>query len=321
VPLISIIICTRDRPGLLAVTLDHVAALLPPLRAAWELIVVDNGSDPATATTVANRVGEMPVRLLREPEPGLSHARNRALEAASGDWLVFTDDDVAVPPTWLRSYEAAFEANPDAAFWGGPIRAEVDGMSDDVLAPYRAAVHGALVHLEPDFGPCCQFATGWGFPFGANMAFARRHLDGFRFDPRLGRKPGGPIQIGEETQLIDMLLRTGRHGVWLPENRVIHHTDRKRLRASYLRRFYYQVGWLLAQAEAETVDGASRMRDVVDRIARYRRFDLRWRQPLAERLAALRDRAIDLGYRDGFREARRLDRTGVRKRIAGARHA
>ena len=125
----------------------------------------------------------------------------------------------------------------------------------------------------------------------------------------------------DQTQLIDMLLRTGRHGVWLPENRVIHHTDRKRLRASYLRRFYYQVGWLLAQAEAETVDGASRMRDVVDRIARYRRFDLRWRQPLAERLAALRDRAIDLGYRDGFREARRLNRPGVRKRIAGARHA
>ncbi len=43
-----------------------------------------------------------------EPQPGLSRARNTAIEVASGNVMIWIDDDVQVEPDWLRAYEAAF---------------------------------------------------------------------------------------------------------------------------------------------------------------------------------------------------------------------
>jgi glucosyl-dolichyl phosphate glucuronosyltransferase len=53
--------------------------------------------------------------------PPFSRARNRAVYAARGDYLVWTDDDVVVDPNWLAAYVAAFRRRPEAAVFGGPV--------------------------------------------------------------------------------------------------------------------------------------------------------------------------------------------------------
>ena len=63
----------------------------------------------------------LPIRREFEPERGLSHARNRAVDAAKGDYIVWTDDDVVVAPGWLAAYIEAFRRWPEAAVFGGPI--------------------------------------------------------------------------------------------------------------------------------------------------------------------------------------------------------
>ena len=70
-PFVSVVIATHDRPATLAVTLDSLLALDYPR---LETIVVDNApSTPATADLIANayRDRPMPVRYVREDEPGL----------------------------------------------------------------------------------------------------------------------------------------------------------------------------------------------------------------------------------------------------------
>jgi hypothetical protein len=162
------------------------------------------------------------------------------------------------------------------------------------------------VHLEPEFGSCCLCRAGSGFPWGANIAFRRDALGNLRFDPRLGRKPGGGFQIGEETRLIESLLENGQFGIWLPDNRVIHHTDRSRLRRRYLRRFFYQVGWLMGErvARSNPAEQISTVQAAQERIGLRRRIGLHLPEPLPVRLARLRDRSIDRGLLDALAAAR-----------------
>ena len=65
--------------------------------------------------------GDLMVRLqyVREPRPGLSVARNRALREIRTDVLLFTDDDVEVDHNWIGVHAAAF-ADPDVDATSGP---------------------------------------------------------------------------------------------------------------------------------------------------------------------------------------------------------
>jgi glycosyltransferase involved in cell wall biosynthesis len=86
-----------------------------------EIIVVDNGSTDGTLQKITN---EFPlVRLLQESKPGVSHARNLAIQEARGDWIAFTDADCVPTPTWIQGLVQCAAENEEASFVGGPIRA------------------------------------------------------------------------------------------------------------------------------------------------------------------------------------------------------
>jgi GT2 family glycosyltransferase len=119
---VTVVIPTRDRPAYLDVTLASVA---PQARAAQaELLVVSDGPDPASAAT-AERHG---AAFLSLPEPrGLNAARNAAVERATGELIVFVDDDVRAPPGWLDALLEGVRSAPTHDVFGGPIRAELEG--------------------------------------------------------------------------------------------------------------------------------------------------------------------------------------------------
>ena len=56
----------------------------------------------------------LPIRRAFEPTPGQSNARNRIVAEATGDYILWTDDDVTVSPDWLVVYAEAFRARPGA---------------------------------------------------------------------------------------------------------------------------------------------------------------------------------------------------------------
>ncbi len=87
---ISVVIPTHDRAALLPRALDSVLAQSRP---ADEILVVDDGSRDDTAELVARRYPM--VRLLRQPQRGVSAARNHGIAAAQGDWIALLDSDDA----------------------------------------------------------------------------------------------------------------------------------------------------------------------------------------------------------------------------------
>lgn len=100
-PSVSVIIPTFDRARVLPRALDSVLAQTRP---ADEVIVVDDGSTDGTAELIRARYPQ--VRLIEQSNSGVSAARNRGIEQATGDWIALLDSDDRWLPTKL---EAQFE--------------------------------------------------------------------------------------------------------------------------------------------------------------------------------------------------------------------
>jgi GT2 family glycosyltransferase len=107
-PLVSVIIPTRDRGEMLRRCIDSLqdqAEGSPPT----ELLVIDNGSrDPATLSYLAELAERPGVRMLRRPGPfNFAAFNNEAAQLARGEVLAFLNNDVeALRPGWLRAMVA-----------------------------------------------------------------------------------------------------------------------------------------------------------------------------------------------------------------------
>ena len=80
-PLVTVAVCTRDRPDDIKLCLEAITKLDYPN---LEILVVDNA--PKTESTKALIAQHYPqVRYVCEPRPGLDWARNRAILEAKGE--------------------------------------------------------------------------------------------------------------------------------------------------------------------------------------------------------------------------------------------
>ena len=90
---ISVVVPTYNRPRLLRRGLEALARqTLPTDR--FEVIVVDDGSSEPAGEAAAGVDGRLDLRVLRKTRGGLASARNHGAAAASGDLLLFLDDDI-----------------------------------------------------------------------------------------------------------------------------------------------------------------------------------------------------------------------------------
>ncbi len=110
-PLVSVVITAYNSTALIESTLRSAA------EQTWvqkEIVVVDDGSTPEAAAVIARAVGKFPgVRLVREPNRGLSGARNRGAAIARGEFIAFLDHDDLWRPALLARLAAALENRPD----------------------------------------------------------------------------------------------------------------------------------------------------------------------------------------------------------------
>lgn len=85
---VSVVIPTFNRCDSLCIAIESVLTQTHP---AAQIIVIDDGSEDNTASIVAQRFPN--VQLIQQQNQGVSHARNRGIEAASQPWVAFLDSD------------------------------------------------------------------------------------------------------------------------------------------------------------------------------------------------------------------------------------
>lgn len=239
-PVLSIAICTKDRPARLARLLDSLDVVRPDCPfAALDIIVVDNApSDEAARRVVEARPW---VRYVLEPKAGLDFARNAALRAARGQLIAYLDDDVVVDRGWLQGLFSAWRASPDAGGYTG------------LVLPWRLATE-AQVQFERRGGFGRGFRTtefrqarygnrlhpvGAGLVgAGCNMCFDRELVTSLGgFDEALDT--GAPLPGGGDLDIFYRVLRSGRPMIYEPAY-AVHHEHRETL--PQLKRQYWTWG-------------------------------------------------------------------------------
>ncbi len=109
--LVTVVIPTHDRPGLLLRTLDSV---LRQRNVPVDVVVVDDGGAAPAEDTIAAR-GLEDVRVIRhERSRGVSAARNAGLGTVRTPWVAFVDDDDLWAPTKLDAQLTALRETPEA---------------------------------------------------------------------------------------------------------------------------------------------------------------------------------------------------------------
>lgn len=217
---LSLILCTRNNGRRLRITLGSISHCRIPADLHWEMVLVNHNCTDDTDEIVRDFSGKLPLLYIHELRQGLSHARNAGLKAASGDLILFTDDDVIPGPRWVTSYWTAYQEKPKGFFFGGPVESEFEGEKPDKellpLAPY--SVKGL------SWGQEARFLTRNEYFIGSNWACP---LDALRatggFDTRLGPDPSSSmIRAGEETDLMQRLKQNGLSAWYIPQARIVH---------------------------------------------------------------------------------------------------
>jgi glycosyltransferase involved in cell wall biosynthesis len=115
-PLVSVIIPCYGQAGYLE---EAIESVLAQTYAQIEVVVVDDGS-PDNAARLAGRFPW--VRCVRQPNEGLSAARNTGIRESEGELLVFLDADDRLLPRAIEVGVEELRANPEAAFAFGRYR-------------------------------------------------------------------------------------------------------------------------------------------------------------------------------------------------------
>ncbi len=219
----SVVVCTRDRPEMLRSCLGFLRALQSDN---LDILVVDNApTTDATRLVVAEFAADPRIRYVREPRPGLSRARNRGLAEVTGELIVFTDDDVAVDPDWIRAVRAPFADPAVACVTGLVCTASISGPAEhyfDSRITWGERCRPERYDLASDTGsPIYPYSPAL-FGTGANFAFRTdvlRAMGGF--DEALGA--GTPAAGGEDCDIFVRTVLDGHTIAYEPAALVWHH--------------------------------------------------------------------------------------------------
>lgn len=221
---VSVVIPVRDGAASLPALLESLDAQTLA-RDRFEVVVVDNSSRDETAQIAR----DMGARVVSEPIPNRSRARNAGVAAAASDFIAFTDADCVAEPGWL---EALLACRGKDAMVAGPVHVTTGDPP------------GAVERFESlwRFGQEAWVRDGWAAT--ANLAAERHALEavgGFDVEYR---------HIGED---VDLCLRARAAGFtlgWCPDAAVSHYAEdqaRKMLKRAFFHGYsvnqaYHRLG-------------------------------------------------------------------------------
>jgi glycosyltransferase involved in cell wall biosynthesis len=203
-PLISVCVCTYQRPALLEELLKKLGQQATKGLFRFSLFVVDNDVHESARSTVESWTerANIPVKYVVEPRQNIAIARNASVALATGELIAFIDDDEEPSDDWLyRLYQALFQYR-------------ADGVLGPVLPKFEEGAPAWALKGQVFQRP--GFKTGtvihWNITGTGNVLVKRevlQELDG-PFNPQFGAG-------GEDTDMFRRAMERGRIFVWSAE--------------------------------------------------------------------------------------------------------
>ncbi|WP_052402017.1 glycosyltransferase family 2 protein [Muricoccus aerilatus] len=229
---VSVVVPTFRRPVLLRGCLEALLRQTFWQRAGGEILVVDNCPDGSARQVVTGLPeGPVPVRYLAEPRPGISHARNRGVEEATGEFIAFVDDDNIVEEQALAALLTALRETGASAAFGRYLAVPE--------APCAEEAHHFLSPYSRDLGSGQRDVTAARAHLGTCLSLMPRAILAARrppFDPALG------LLGGEDAALIRELAEEGHRFVYEPVAVGHEHVSLARLNRAALMQRRFRAG-------------------------------------------------------------------------------
>ena len=219
---ICVCVCTYKRPECLQRLLNELAGQDTQGRFTVSVVVVDNDdlqSAKAAVLDFAAR-GTVPIKYCVEPRQGISLARNKAIENASGDFIALIDDDEFPTKRWLLTLlETCEEYQVDGVL--GPVRRHFDGKPPNWIVKsdfYERPINrtGSLVK--------------WPEARSGNVLLRRKVFEA-------GKQPFRPqFRVGEDQDFFRRMIEKGHTFIWSAEAVAYEVVPPVRWRVSYMLR-------------------------------------------------------------------------------------
>jgi GT2 family glycosyltransferase len=204
-PRISVIIPTCNRPEQLRDCLTALSRQTYP-RSSFEVVIVDDGSEPPIAGVAADYSDKLDVRVIRQARQGPAAARNFGVTSARGSLIAFTDDDCRPAADWLARLLARLDAG-GALLVGGRV---VNALGDNIFATTSQLIHEMAYAHHNAAGEQAQFFAS------NNMAVDAESL------VRVGGFDPAFRVASEDRDLCARWHESGRALVYAPDAEVAH---------------------------------------------------------------------------------------------------
>ena len=230
--LASVIMCTYNRDKYIYNVLKSIADNKISVDQ-YEIVLVNNNSNDNTEAECNRFTTDYPdvkFRYFIERNQGLSYARNRGIQEANGDLLVYVDDDALINDEYLQTYIKFFEEHPEIDAAGGPIIPKYETEEPSWMS-------GKLY-----VGDKVREFPSHSFPGGGNAAYRKSVFDKVGlFNVELGRK-GNSLIGAEEKDIFDKMTTLGMRFFYLPTAILYHLIPEKKLTKEYFDNLTYSIG-------------------------------------------------------------------------------
>jgi glycosyltransferase involved in cell wall biosynthesis len=233
---VSIVVCCHNSAKRLPDTLAHLASQKIPDGVSCEVVVVDNASTDNTAVLAQELWPahcRIPLRVLQEPQLGLSCARHRGIVEAKYEFVSLIDDDNWACPEWVSVAAEIMAQHPEVGACGGYNEAVYEvappAWFDQFKASYAVGAQGQ--------GPG-DITDTRGFLWGAGLTIRKsawQQLVDSGYQSLLVDRQGEKLSAGQDTELCFALRLAGWRLWYDPRLRLFHYLPAGRLKWRYLR--------------------------------------------------------------------------------------
>ena len=237
--MLSIIICTYNRAKYIYNVLQSITQNDFPADN-YEIILINNNSTDYTeekCKLFQHDYPQITFRYFFETEQGLSHARNRGIKEATGDILIYVDDDALVNKKFLSSYYELFQKDKDVFAAGGPIFPKYETEPPKWLSFFTKELLTGYLYQGNKTG---KFKRR--YPGGGNAAYRKEVFEKTGlFNVELGRK-GDNLVGAEEKDIFDKMTKMDMKILYTPQAILYHIIPAYKLTEVYFNRLTFSIG-------------------------------------------------------------------------------
>jgi glycosyltransferase involved in cell wall biosynthesis len=259
---ISVVICCFNSSARLAPTLKHLYDQKGISLPEWEIILVDNCSTDDTAVQAKLIWESFPMnkpefKVVSEPTPGLSAARQKGINESRYDYVLFCDDDNWLEENYLSTALSIMQGNPQIGALGGmgfPIFEEFE-------PPYfwKNQYHALAVGHQSVING--DITDERGVLYGAGMVLNKVAYvilkKKFRFEPQLSDRLNNTLLSSGDHEICLALKKVGFRIFFSESLRFKHYIPRFRTTIQYYKKLFLGFGMSYAMLLVYRVNGES----------------------------------------------------------------